>query len=406
MFLPEIKHNINWLSQINYRMVDNDFTYDKHSYAILDELFSVASAIAPDEHGARRFWIKADRGTVEHFHASYKAMLDSGEVGSWDEFVALWLDYFPDEYDWIPVCIIIDADYRAVFADYHMVLECDDRKPHKSFEHDISAFSQWLLDATREVIENIRVGIYNEQLEKELPSQRRTGTIHRRDMYRVFPEWKQNDYRDISTWELYEFIGAASRTDPIIPKTRMCANDFYNYCSLGYIANKYNVADMTPAEQYKRFADGRDEGLSKIDPDSYEAFEAWLNDRPRGGHPFEVCAGGNSTHIDLFVQHSDRGYWLVLRGHSEGRFIETIKFFLALQHARVPVVLQNARQLVARVVGDEEIGIVPEGVFPRYCESLFPEKEIISFMNLPFEKRSEFAALCKWQPIEFVHLLD
>ena len=161
----------------------------------------------------------------------------------------------------------------------------------------------------------------------------------------------------------------------------------YRFCSFGYAANHYEGGDLSPRDQYKKHADGRDAGLDKIDPNSPEEFEQWLTNRDRwGGHPWEVCAGGNSTHIDLFVRHDADGYYLVLAGSSWGRTIETVKFYLALYRKGLPVCVREANTLVKRMQETEKIGIVPEGVWPVYCEARFPDEHIISFRNLPDEK--------------------
>lgn len=45
---------------------------------------------------------------------------------------------------------------------------------------------------------------------------------------------------------------------------------------------------------------GFNEAIASKDPDDPEAFHAWLHDYSRGGgHPWEVCRGGNSTHVSL-----------------------------------------------------------------------------------------------------------
>ena len=70
----------------------------------------------------------------------------------------------------------------------------------------------------------------------------------------------------------------------------------------------YTGTEKSEKEQYALHADGRDEGLSKLDGDSPEAFARWLKERPRTGHPWEVCRGGNSTHIDCIVHQDAHGY--------------------------------------------------------------------------------------------------
>lgn len=155
-----------------------------------------------------------------------------------------------------------------------------------------------------------------------------------------------------------------------------------------------------------RYADGRDEGLSEIDADSPEAFSKWLNNKSRGGgHPWEVCRGGNSTHIALQVGNDDKGFFLFLAGSSYGRANETLKFFLALSRAGLPVYLHDSDVFIKRIQGTEKIGVMPQGVIPKYCGSAFPDEKIISFMNLPYEDTEAVASKCVWQDIKEVHLL-
>ena len=168
----------------------------------------------------------------------------------------------------------------------------------------------------------------------------------------------------------------------------MTAGKSYEYCAIGYKANHYeNLEGLTPKEQYYQMADGRDEGLSEINSNSYEEFEIWYHDRHRsGGHPWEVCRGGNSTHIDLYVRHDKNGYFLSVRGKAWTRSIEAIKFYNALRAEGVAVYLHDAKGITDRLLGKDRIGIVPEHVIPSYCEAWFPGMDILDFMNLPYEQ--------------------
>ena len=143
-----------------------------------------------------------------------------------------------------------------------------------------------------------------------------------------------------------------------------------------------------------------------MDAFSEEEFVQWLNNKTHHGHPWEVCRGGNSTHISLYVRHYDDGFKLVLSGSALTRTIETVKFYLAIRKAGYPVSLVDGHTLVSRLLETERIGIVPEGVIPSYCESLFPNEHIIDFMNLPSENRQLVADHCVWQDIEPVELID
>ena len=105
--------------------------------------------------------------------------------------------------------------------------------------------------------------------------------------------------------------------------------------------------------------------------------------------------GGNSTHISLYVEHDDHGYFLALAGKSWSRSIETILFYNALRKAGVAVYLCDAKGIKDRLLGNDVIGILPEYVVPAYCEGCFPGLEILDFMNLPFEKEYAEAMIPK-----------
>lgn len=51
------------------------------------------------------------------------------------------------------------------------------------------------------------------------------------------------------------------------------------------------------------------------------------------------------------------------------------------------------------LTGRDYVGIVPEGVFPRYCDSLFPGEKMLTFMNLPWEETCKVEQAAIWHPI-------
>ena len=171
------------------------------------------------------------------------------------------------------------------------------------------------------------------------------------------------------------------------------------------------VDKLTAKELYLMHADGRDEGLRDIDSNSPTAFSEWYECSRKGiGHPWEVCRGGNSTHISLYVRKNGNEYSLKLAGSSYGRSVETIKFFLALVRNNIPVSLYEGEELAARVRADDKIGIVPDGVMPFYCSSYFPDDENISdYMNIElYEDKERWKKVIEnviWQEIEEQRLL-
>lgn len=410
MKAPEISRYIDYLG--NHSHLGNPVTYDEKTYRLLDEIFALLSRIEPaTKNGARKLWLKADRGTIDDF-GDYEELLDYGEVKNYEEFERMWKDYFPDEIEWYELTAIRDEEtgYRGISLANRFVIVDSPNTEHSS-PRDISEFAEWLRDAIQDCINELEAGTYNESVQRALPAKHRIGTILRKDLWDVFPDAREAFFMNISKEDVDAFIAymnkQGSEYNSVEGRIKeMTANDFYTFCSLGYQANRYEGIELTPKAQYYKHADGRDDGLSDIDPHSPSAFAEWHQDKNRrGGHPWEVCRGGNSTHVSLYVHSDENGYFLSVAGSSEGRCIEAIHFYLALKRAGLPVYMHDGDLLVDRLLEREKIGIVPEGVIPSYCHSLFPNERIIDFMNLPYENAEKVASKCTWQVLREVRLI-
>jgi hypothetical protein len=118
---------------------------------------------------------------------------------------------------------------------------------------------------------------------------------------------------------------------------------------------------------YERYADGRHEGLLDIDPHSTQEFADWIDGnhpkRTRGGHPWEIKRGSNTTHIDLHVfrpnAYSKEGFKVELMAESVGRLAETIRMFLAIRGADRPISIVGHEAVRKRILGQDRIGVIP-----------------------------------------------
>ena len=400
---PKIDGYISWLRR-NDHFGMTSCIYDDKSQKLLDELFELLEQVAPESpNGVRTLWLRAERGPIEDFGNAAEE-IEEGNYDSEEEFIDVWKSWFPEDVKWYHFQAVEDKaeGYRAVAVRHSYVIVQDKRREPAGWPCEISEFVQWLVDGVRSCIEMLKAGTYNDVVRENLPPQHRTGTIRRRDFWNVWPDARVDFFKDISPADVAEFIERASAQEENYAAMKdrlqaMTANDFFRFCAMGYAENKYDGCGKTPKEQYVLHADGRDEGLQDIDADSPEAFHAWLHDRDRcGGHPWEVCRGGNSTHVDLRVLEDGRGHFLYLAGAAWNRTMETVKFYLALTRANIPVYLAEAKMLADRLAEEEKIGIVPEGVLPAYCGSWFPNEHIIDFMNLPSEDREKFLPFCTW----------
>ena len=210
MKAPEIKHYINWLGRVEYRNINCSFTYDETSYAAIDRIFSLLHRLEPGpENTSWELWLRAERGTIEDF-GSFEELREDGQVENVEEFETWWHSEFPEEAAWFHFAAGEDQEigYRAIFLGHRHVLEVDGRR-ERSFPNDISKFTAWLEEAVRDAVQMVETGSYQGLVERELPIWHRTGTILRRDLWRVFPQWKEEFFQDFSQQEMEEFLTSA-----------------------------------------------------------------------------------------------------------------------------------------------------------------------------------------------------
>ena len=394
---PQVENYRNWLGASGHSARD----CNAETIAALPALFEEVKKVSPYyDNGIRELHFKVERGPIEDF-ANYEEMLADGEVKNRKEFEKSWLDWFPDEFQWYTFSFFEEDGYKSIFVNHRLVIEVRRDYNPDSWGVDAVEFVEWMTSQIKECVSDIREGIYNERIRKELPPGLRFGTMTRKALWEVYPPEKEEYFKNITASDVADFIqlmNAEPEERPTGCLPEMSAAVFFQACAMGYRANGYEESEvLSPKELYRKYADGRDEGLMELPEESAEAFAHWYEHRERGGHTWEVCRGGNSTHVSLYVSHSEQGFFFTVDGKSWGRSVEAINFYLAIHRAGLPVVIYEGRKLAERLTGEDKIGVVPDGIFPRYCESYFPDDHILDFMNLPYENRERFAARVNWR---------
>lgn len=199
----------------------------------------------------------------------------------------------------------------------------------------------------------------------------------------------------------------------------MTAANFFDYCKIAYIAAKRPKEKINPAlsgkELYQLFADGRHEGLLDIDPHSETEFADWIDGkhpkRTGGGHPWEIKRGGSFTQINLRVSRPDsyhkNKFKIEISGYSANRLVETIKMFLAIQEAGLPIAIGEADSIRKRLLIQDNIGIIPSYAAPSSADQHFMPEELI-FEVMYFEELSKYAKkllpFIRWESLPILKL--
>lgn len=418
----------------------------------MEPLFAALAPLAPlkSNDEAKAIWIKIPRGDISDYD-SYEDMLKYDEVESYEEYEERWKEEYPDEYKWYELVAVESFNkdgtlsFRAVALGNKTIISAmmDRENPEYSYTEDAAVELCGLMtEAAEEAIEKLRAGSYQDEVDAELPFWFKTGVVRRFVLWENDPKQKESDLDGISSDILTAFkqrLAEGRNSETAIGRlSAMTANDFFRACAIGYKACGYDGSELAPVDQYFAHADGRDEGLSGrgfglnagpgIDFDDPSAWEEWYFRRePHGGHPWEVCRGGNSTHVDLTVYH-DRftldykvrcgemteeeaaahpsGYYYLVAGKHRAK--EAVTFYTAISAAGLPVVLRDAEEILARFEGTDYVGIVPHSVIPKYCEGMFPAKYglVIDFMHVDEEDMALFGDQIEWLPMEEAKLLE
>jgi hypothetical protein len=161
---------------------------------------------------------------------------------------------------------------------------------------------------------------------------------------------------------------------------------------------------------YRLYADGRHEGLLEIAPDSEQEFADWIDGshpkRTVGGHPWEIKRGGNNTHIDLSVSrpspYRKERFTVELRAESTGRLAETVRMFLAIHEAGLPVSIAHPDAVRKRLLAQDNIGIVPSyASLHRANQHFRPTDDVFDVLHYDdlgrFKRRA--TPFITWEPL-------
>jgi len=398
----------------------NNIILTTASYLKLKDIYNIFSCVRPGpEDENRHIWIEVERGPAEAF-GDYEEIRESGEVKSPEEFEELWRDYYPGETYWYKFETSKFRDEKFFYLNNILFGVINEKeKPSDnnfSVSEDFEIFIDWLRGKIISEVQKLKQNqaAYNEYIRNNLSYTKRFGKIRRKEFWDIVGDNTIRPDRNlgketIEKLKAYVVLMEKGRTHLL---HEMTANKYFTICEICYNANNYfknPVEVLTPRKKYLEMADGRDAGLSNIDGDSPEAFYEWYHGAGRmGAHPWEICRGGNSTHISLYISEVLKKWDVSLAGSSIIRVEETVRMAVALYENGIPFQLIDMEEILNMVTGNDFIGIVPDTVYPVYCHSYFPKEDnIIDFMNLGSDKeiKSKIIEKTFWYPLEEISVI-
>ena len=398
MYYPEFWSTIGWLvnSRDHYAI-----THDSDR-KLFDELFSIMFPIKANSNGWRTIYIALERGP-EPDEEECREAIETGDYETEAAYIEAWRERNEEPVRFYEISAGENEEgFRALFVRHRYVFEYESRG-YDGFRSSDVCFS-WrdelekplkvLIAEVRKSMVKVMDGTYNTWLKEKLPNRNRVGRIRRSDFWTAFPDSREMFLEGLTESEILSFSDAVdkrlTKMENIGRIDHMTSGLFFQACAIGYRAvgeSEYGLRLKAGTDKglYEENADGRDDGLTDLPEDDSKAFDEWSNGKKdfNGGHPWEVCRGGNSTHVDFYPVRDENGWCFGVRG--KHRMFEVVRFFLAISAAGFPVYVVDDEAIRDGILGHDVIGIVPEGVFPRYCESWFPGERVTDFMNLSYE---------------------
>ncbi len=276
----------------------------------------------------------------------------------------------------------------------------------------LNAAIQWLKKA-----EKNWTATYKSLLE-QFPLKYRKGIVPASVVAHYFPEFKhlQKHLGIRNTKKMISLVenGKLKGYDTGVVET-LTASQYFEYCKLAYIAVGKAKQVENGKELYERFADGRHEGLLEIDPDSEKEFADWIDEihpkRERGGHPWEILRGGNTSNIQLRVSRPNsfdkKGFKIEISPTGLSRLAESVKIFLSIFKTGKPIAIPNPETIREQLLLQDNIGVLPDHYSLHRGNQLFEESENVHGVIQLYHLRKHAAKIkpfITWEPLPLMPL--
>lgn len=381
----------------NYNPEDYDVKV-KEKLNILYDLLDKIKPLSDDEY--KVLYFDLPKGAIEEY-GNYEELKEDGEVDNYIEFENMFNEDYPDDVYWYKITSTMYKNYRMISINSKTIVYADMNSENNTFEnYQLQELLDFLISTVKTCFVKLNEGTYNDYINNNYPYKNRFGLINRSKYWQVFPDVKKELLNEISQEEIDYFIKyACENTDQRIKN--MTSGMYFKCVGLAYQTIGYEINDLTDKELYLKYADGRNEGLSKISEESSFEFDQWYNDDSKfGGHPWEIIRGHSFARVNLYIDHDDNGFYLSLDGSRILRKIEIAKIFIAFHKNNIPIQIYNVEIIKNAFKGIDHLGIVPDTVLPIECSGFFHKYKPTEFIHL----NSNMYKYIEWEPLENIEL--
>lgn len=398
MTAPKLDFLIDVFDIKNY----NPQSYDvllKEKLGILYDLLDRIKPLSDDEY--KVLYFSAPKGSIEEY-INYNDENEYCDAEEYQEFVDRFNEDYPDEIYWYKMISTRYKNYRMISINSKNIIYADmDSDNCIPPNYQLQELLDFLINKVKECIKKLESGTYNDYIKENYSYKNRFGVIKRKDYWNLYPDNKKNLLNKISQEEMDYFIKNASKKQDNRIKN-MTSGKYFECVGLVYKNIGYEIGDLTNKELYLKYADGRDEGLSKVDENNSAQFDKWYNDDTKfGGHPWEIIRGHSFARVNLRVVHDEFGYYLSLDGSKILRKIEIAKIFNVFNKNGIPIQIYNVDVIKNALSGDDYIGIVPNEIAPIACGGYFKEYKPLEFMHIEDDKILKYI---KWESLENIEI--
>ena len=320
----------------------------------------------------RTIWLEVPRGDISDW-MPYEEAVSYEDVHDEEEYVAAWKASHPRETEWLKVMTSVYNgniflrlfDGESCFGSYRSndIGSCSKEKPSEYLELLLNEIR--LLKAR--IIANPET--YNEYVEKNLPKQKRTGRISRKELNRILPWYREEIENQEEVEKMLQDCVEYSGT----PLDKMTIRIYCKYYRVAYEAyvgcNDFNAKD--DVEFYTKCALKHID--DELDVDSEKDFKDFAYD-----HYGEL----GLTRMNLYASNYEvPGKWIFSFGVSYSSWLwDALKIAKALYESGAPLQISSAERTLEALQEQDYVRLTPH----TYHNYLYHHAES-SALSLPYE---------------------